>query len=74
MFNKHGIMGFDPADIGTFEFNWLGAKVNFEVLGHIITGTVDTVDAIYHDITVDFNDGKKIVTVRGHFRNFKKLN
>lgn len=71
MQNKYGVQFPNHEEKG-FAFHWLGAKVTFKLLGQTVTGTVLAVDGIYKTIDVEIRDGRKYVTVNGHFACFKR--
>jgi len=70
--NKYGVW-FKDGDIGSFAYNWLGAKVSFLLLGQKVFGEVKQSDSCYHTLDVEFNDKRKFVTVNGHFNCFTRI-
>jgi hypothetical protein len=76
MTNKYGVYfkDFNYWSDDKFAFNWLGAKVQFKILGQVVDGTVAETDNIDHSLVVEFQDGRKCVKTKGHFNCFKKLN
>ena len=66
--NKYGVW-FSDGNTG-FDFNWLGAKVSFKLLGQTIIGEVQQADTCYKTVDVEFQDGRKIVTVHAHIKAF----
>lgn len=72
--NQYDILGFDEKD---FAYRWLGAKVSFTLLKQQISGIVKGANlptiGSTHTLDVEFADGKKTITVRGHFNCFRRI-
>ena len=72
--NKYDVLGFDEKD---FAYRWLGANVSFKLLGQTVQGIVNGANlptiGSTHTLDVEFTDGQKCITVRGHFNCFKKV-
>jgi hypothetical protein len=72
--NQYNVLGFKEKD---FAYNWLGAGVSFTLLGQRILGIVKDTNlptiGSTHTLDVEFTDGQKTITVRGHFNCFRKV-
>lgn len=72
--NEYGVWGFDEKD---FAYRWLGAQVSFTILKQQVLGIVKCVNlptiGSTHTLDVEFADGQKTITVRGHYSCFRKV-
>jgi len=71
MLNKYGVAF--PEGEKSLAYNWLGAKVEFVLLGQKVSGMVQEVDHIGSTVTAGFHDGDKAVLITANWRAFKKV-
>lgn len=74
-FNKHGV-SFNGYDYGicvsAIEWDWLGAKVEFEVLGKTVQGEISAVDSIGDLLTAEFYNNGFRIEATASYPKFRK--